>query len=431
MKSSFWFLCRRSTAPWMTIVYAAVLVAVTVTRETWMYSSLTAVNWVSGGLLLALPIVAGAAAYDGWRFHRGDWRESLLPTMRASRSLGVLASLHTVAILIVWLILCAIAIGITVSNGAVPQVSLAMLAQPALLCIFVAFAGVTAGALVPRVWIAPVAAVGFFALSVTAENYGPYQRFVTALGFTAWSPYTQLDLNLLWLKCLALVLLVAACFVAWRSLSSSRSIQKGARTASVTLAAAAMLVVAVAGSNQSPGSNGIDQRPWQGTLACSGETIAFCTNEPSSLAEPFIKEVESAFASLGQYGIVPPAKYVDDRTLRTGEASAGAWSIDPAFLVSGKPAPDVTASTVSRPAACPEYYADVLSSEGERLLGASSLVFDFVYIVEQSINTGENPAITWSDWHPELSWVTMLEGVGQMYAALSVCDPSALPVTPA
>jgi hypothetical protein len=427
MTTALAMFVRRSTAAGMTLVYLVVLIAVAVTRDTWMYNALTAINWVTGGLLMALPIVVGASAFDAWRFHRGQWRQTLLPTMRPVRSLGMLATVHMAAICVAWLALCCVAICVTLVNGANLQVSAAMLAQPALLCAFAAAAGVTLGALIPRAWIAPAAAVGFFALTLIAENYGPYRRFLMALGFPGWTPYTRLDPTLLSLKCIALGLLIMGCAVLWHGLGAPPAMRRGSRAGAAVLLGAALVTVTVAGSMQAPGSNGLVQTAWNGELECTNGTIKFCTNEPATLSTPFSAAVEAAYANLAQYGITPPAAFVDERTVANGEPQVGLWAVDPTYLVGGTPTPDATALSVSRPAACAAYFANTPSPEDDRLLDASGLVFDFVFITETSRATGDDPAVVWIDWHPSIPWATIVDTIGQNYDAVSSCDASALP----
>ena len=427
MKTPFSFFARRSIAPWMGVVYVLVLVAVTHTRDNWVYDASSAVNWTTGGLLLTLPIAAGASAFDAWRFHRGDWRNTLLPTMRPSRSLGALAGIHAVAIGGAWLLVCAGAVAIAWAHGASPQVSITMLAHPAILCLFVPTLGVTVGALVPRNWIAPATAVGFFAVSVIAESRGPYHRFLTALGFTAWSPYTQLDPRLVWLKCIALMLLTLAGAIAWRTLGKPAALRARPRRFATGIAAAGLLTVAFAGAIQSPEFNGLVQTPWDGALTCTGSSVKFCKNEPAALAQPFSTAVAAAYVDLAPYGITPPAKFVDALVLRSGDPDVGVWGVDPTYLVDGLPTPDATAGTVSMPAACAAYFDNTISADGDRLLTASSFVFDFVYALEFSKVSGDDPSTTWADSHPGVTWDAARDSIGTVYAAVAACDASALP----
>ena len=82
------FTARRSSALWMLLPYIAIEAYVASSRDTWTQSSLAAVNWVSGALLLTTPLIVGATAFDAWRFHHGQWRDDLLQTLRAHRSAG-------------------------------------------------------------------------------------------------------------------------------------------------------------------------------------------------------------------------------------------------------------------------------------------------------------------------------------------------------
>lgn len=427
MTSPLRVLARRSLAPWMVAVYLAVTVALTMTRDTWMFNAFAAVNWVTGSLLMTLPLAIGAAAYDGYRFTRGDWRLTLLPTLRPTRGLGSLAVLHAASVGGAWLLSCAVAFAVSVGHGATPQVSTTMLAHPLMLCMFVSALGVTLGALLPRPWIAPAASAGFFALTLVAENRGPYQRFLVSLGFSGWTPYTQLDPTLVWLKCAALALLALACVVAWGTLGLPRAM-RGVRSGLATgLAVGSLVLVAVTAAMQPPSSNGILQADWDGELRCSGDTVTFCTNEPAQLAGPFSAAVVAAFAVLEPYGVKAPATYVDERAISSGRPAVGLWAVDPLYLVEGKPEPDSTALTVSRPAACDAYFSSDPTDADVALMEASGLLFDVVYILLQSERDGSDAQSTWADWHPSVTWESAVSALPQLYAGVSACDAALLP----
>ena len=314
----------------------------------------------------------------------------------------------------------------TKRNGASIEVSLTMLAHPIVVILFAAAVGVTAGMLVPRLWIPAAAGFGYFCLAVLAENYGPYRRFIVTLGFPAWTPYTSLDGVLVWLKCAGLLLFVAAGIAVWRTFGLPRGLRRSPWRVAMVMGGGGAVVLAVAAGMQDPGSNGIvGSEP---DLSCVGATTQYCTSEPPAAAQRSASKIDQTFASLVEWGIVAPTRYVDDRAISEPDPDVGLWAVDPAYLEDdGSPGIDAVALTLSRPAACEAYFSDIPSADGERILTASAYVDEWVR-ARVTFGSDESAAeAAWDARDAGIGWGEISVAIPSLYRALAACDASQLP----
>ncbi len=420
-------LLRRSFLVPAAVIELGVALAIVMSDRNWVYNWEWAIDWANGATILLAPVAAGVAAWDGWRLLGNVTPAPTATADRPWKASTAIAAAHSAASVGAWLVGVAVALGIVVSHGARPVgESWVLFLHPPAILMAASALGVLAGACSRKWFVAPGVMLGAFLVIVTLENVGPFGRFLTAGGHTAWAATLR---PIGWFVGLKVLILAAASAAALAAAASDRTpgvvakpLRSGARTASV----AAALGLFVGGVFVPTLGGEYEQITPQ--LECVGSQPTVCiASDNVAILEPFDTALRSAFASLEPYGIEPPARYIDaaalvEPTPDSGILFAATWQLD-----DGVVSIDAIADSVATPAACPEYFGD---DEPTVFLDAASVLREWV------VSRASGKPMKWNRIGVEaMPDAAVDDWAREAYGYLRTCDSDglariALPIVP-
>lgn len=408
-------LARRSVAAPAAVVAAAVGLGLAFMRDAWQYNTLAATDWASGGLVLMLPILVGAAAFDGWRWWKGALGELMAPTMRARRGLLSLAGAHIAAACGSWILTVGVANSVALVRGATWQFDVFMVVHPLALVAAGAAAGVMLGASIARPWVAPALAVLVFLATVVAENSPSFQGFLTEGGHTSWSPFVRYLPWLALAKAGAWLIVGASAITLAFALEAARDSATRRRRfrASRALAVAGGLTMMGLAFTQPLDTSGLVER--EPSVACVGSAPELCAaSEEAWIANRYREPLASAYRALARYGVTPPERVVDARLAHGPNPSVGTGDLGASSLTNGSVTDDAVAQIIARPALCPAYFGD----GSDPLLVVSDAVLQWAILTLHDPDTGAS----WHEAYPDVSKATVDAWIPGAYQALLHCD---------
>lgn len=320
----FWRSAGRFTAPVMLAVVAAHLF---LRNRTWSHEWMWAVYQFGFVTILLGPLVAGVAAWEGWRLATAA---DLLTTSLRPRRAALQAWVATLAWGLLAYAVGLVVVGVLVKVAGTPgfpdvRVIGAALPPVALLAAEGAL-GMLAGWWVRHALAAPAAALGCFLLSLWFYTGGPSQ-FITVGGATAslvgLAPKPGLELAQV--LCFAAAGALALLLIGRPRPRSAAPAPPGER---IPLACGAAILVAAAGLLLSRTGNVLE--PVDAELSCVGSAPAVC------VAPGYLSDATSARAVLLPYlvrlradGVPVPATF--SQGLTPGHLTSG--PVDATFLL--------------------------------------------------------------------------------------------------